>query len=220
MKVKKVLKVIGIVLIILVVLLLIHTLRNFVIVSKLQNNISKYAESTNYHIKSVETESNGIILTVNSYKKGDKQVSFIERNKNGEVTKISAYRNNDKMDIFYDNPNSKMADLNADAIFIEVNIYNYLESDSTWHTILSSMFANIRSTEINGKKCYVVNNYTSFVSLMPVGKNECYIEKDTGLMIRNVTNDMINDREFEFDNVNEEVFIEPDISEYTIQGNE
>ncbi len=77
---KKILKIIGIIIAILIILILIHTIRNFIIITDLQNKISKYSNSSNYFIKSVAKEESGNIITINYYKKDNKQVMFMERN--------------------------------------------------------------------------------------------------------------------------------------------
>lgn len=77
---KKILKIIGIIIAILIILILIHTIRNFIIITDLQNKILKYSNSSNYFIKSVAKEESGNIITINYYKKDNKQVMFMERN--------------------------------------------------------------------------------------------------------------------------------------------
>ena len=54
------------------------------------------------------------------------------------------------------------------------------------------------------------------MQLMAVGKNEYYINKQTGLLVKSVINDIIAQREYEFDNIDDSIFIEPDINQYTI----
>lgn len=49
-----------------------------------------------------------------------------------------------------------------------------------------------------------------------LGKNVIYIEKDTELMIRKDTDSLIVENMYEFNNVNDEIFIEPDISQYQV----
>lgn len=53
---KKVLKIALIVVAILLIILVINTIRNYVIVTDLQNKIAEYSNSTNYHIKSDSEE--------------------------------------------------------------------------------------------------------------------------------------------------------------------
>ena len=216
---KKVLKIVGIIVLVVIVLLLIHTLRNFFIVRGLQDNITKYIDSSNYHIKAFTKEQNGTEMTVNYYVKDGKHVTFVERNMNGNISKLTTYGQNDKKEfnVYIENGESKVVKLDAEGVAMSVQILNGVESDSTWHTFISSMFAFIRSEKVNGKDCYVVNNFPPYVNLASIGKNEYYIDKDTGLMIKSVTNDIVSDREYEFNNVDDSIFIEPDISEYTIQ---
>ena len=217
MKVKKILKIIGIILAILIVLLLIHTIRNFVIITDLQNKISQYSNSNNYYIKSIATENNGTVITMEYYKKDNKQVVFLERNLNGEINKISMYDNGEKTDTYAETKDSKIAQLDSGTI-ISVNIYNQLETDSNWQTFLGSIFTNIKSINYNGKECYIVKGFLSSNSLN-FENSETYIEKDTGLFVKNISDDITTEREYEFDNVEDTIFTEPDLSQYTIQEN-
>ena len=107
MKIKKVLKIIGIIIAIFIILVVIHTIRNYIIITSLQDKISQYSNSSNYHIKSVATEDNGTIISIAYYKKDNKQVVFLERNLNGEISKISMYNNGEKTDTFWDSKENK-----------------------------------------------------------------------------------------------------------------
>ena len=53
---KLILIIILLVILALVILLLIHTIRNFIIIKNLQENVAQYLNSTNYHIKSSESD--------------------------------------------------------------------------------------------------------------------------------------------------------------------
>ena len=44
-----------------------------------------------------------------------------------------------------------------------------------------------------------------------------YIEKDTGLLIKNILNGTITEKEYTFDDVDDAIFTEPDISQYTLK---
>ena len=221
MNIKKILKIIVIIILVILVILLIHTIRNFIIVRGLQENIAKYKDSTNYHIRLLTKENNGIEMTANQYVKDGKHVTFVERNLNGEIAKISVFGENDKkgFNTYIENGESKIAQIETEGVSMSMYIYNGVENDSTWHTFLASFFANIRSEKVNGKECYIVNNYPSAVNLTSLGKNEYYIERDTGLMIKSITNEQTSEREYEFDNVDDNIFIEPDISQYTLKVN-
>ncbi len=201
---KRILKIIGIILLIVIAIFLIHTIRNYVIISDLQEKISKYVNSTNYRTKSVTTENDGSIVTMEYYKKDNKEVVFMERNLNGE-----------RKDTFYDNKEGKTVQLNTDNL-VSVNIYNFMESDNKWQTLFGSIFANIKSANCDGKDCYIIKGFLSSMSLNSTS-SETYIEKDTGLYFKTVDGENISKKEYEFDKVDDSIFVEPDIGLYTIK---
>lgn len=216
MKIKKVLKIIGIVMAILIILLLIHTIKNYIIITDLQSKISNYQDSKNYHIKSVANSNNGTTnIKMDYYRKDNKQVIFIERNANGESVKLSMYDNGERVDTFTDTQDTKTAKLNSGEL-MTVNIYNYLETDNKWQTLLGCITAKIKSTNLNGKECYIVKGFLSSTSLTSEGA-ETYIDKETGLFLQTTETEIITERDYEFYNVEDSIFIEPDISQYTLK---
>lgn len=216
MKIKKVLKIIGIVMAILIILLLIHTIKNYIIITDLQSKISNYQDSKNYHIKSVANSNDGTTnIKMDYYRKDNKQVIFIERNANGESVKLSMYDNGERVDTFTDTQDTKTAKLNSGEL-ITVNIYNYLETDNKWQTLLGCITAKIKSTNLNGKECYIVKGFLSSTSLTSEGA-ETYINKETGLFLKTTETEIITERDYEFYNVEDSIFTEPDISQYTLK---
>ena len=185
MKIKKILKIIGIIVGILIILLLVHTIRNYIIITDLQDKFSQYSDSSNYYIKSIATEDNGTIITMKYYSKDNKQVVFLERNINGETSKISMYDDGEKTDTFWDNKENKIVQLDSETM-IEINIYNRLETDNNWQTFLGSIFASVKSTNYNGKECYVIRKNSR--DSKSLNYNECWIDKETMMNVRNVMN--------------------------------
>ena len=214
--VKNVLKVMLIIIAILIVILIIHSIRNYIIITDLQKKISKYDDSSNHFIKSVSTESNGTIIKSEYYQKDDKQVLFLEKKANEEIVKISIYNNGKRIDIFTETKDVKEVTLNSGPL-ININIINYLETDNKWQTIICSVMSKIKSTKYNGKDCYIVKGFMSSSSLS-YEEQETYIDKDTGLALKIKATDIINEieYEYEFNNVDDEIFAEPDISQYTL----
>lgn len=47
--------------------------------------------------------------------------------------------------------------------------------------------------------------------------NQIYIDKETGLLVKTFETGIVNEREYEFDKVDDNIFKEPDISQYTIK---
>ena len=206
---KKIFKIFGIILLIFIIAFIIYTIRNYIIITDLQNKISKYSNSQNYCTKSISTQENGTTVTINYYKKGKKQVVFMERNIDGKIFNISTYDNGTRIDTFIETENSKVAQLDSNSL-ISMNIYNYLEFGNSLNTIFNSMFYQIVSTNYNGKECYIIKN--------PFSKDTVdYIEKDTGLLLKSIRYGETLEKEYEFDNVKDEIFVEPNISEYSLQ---
>lgn len=219
--VKKVLKIILIIIVALILIFAIHTIRNYVIITNLQNKNSNYQNITNYHIKSVANSNNGATkVIVNYYKKDNKQYICVERTMNGEKekVKVSMYDNGERVDMFTETSDSKTAKLNSGEM-LPLNISNYLETASKWQTFLESIVAKIKTTNFNGKECYVVRDFLSLTSLTYEGA-EVYIDKETGLAIKTTEAETVTEKEYEFDKVEDSIFTEPDISQYKLQENE
>lgn len=215
MKKKKILKIILVIIAILIAILAVHTIRNYIIITNLQNKISQYQNSSNYHIKSVATENNGTVVKMDYYKKDNKQVVFLERILNGETNKIAMYNNGERTDTFTVTKDSKIAQLNTGTTIV-INIYNHLETDNNWQTFLSSINSKIKSVNCNGKECYSIKDFMSTTSLTSDGA-ETYIDKETGLFVKTVEYEVVNEREYEFDKVEDSIFVEPDIGQYTLK---
>ena len=219
MKKKKIIKTIIIILIVLLIIFLIHTTRNVIIISKLQKKVTEYVNSNNYHINMISQLDNEITLNINYYKKGDKQVIFLEReNPNGERIKVSTYDNGTSgINTYTETANSKIASLNNSSELLGVQVVNFLQTDNIWQTILCSIPAKIKSEEYNNQTCYIVSNFLSSSYLMSQNKNEYYFDKETGLMIKSIMDNDISKREYNFNNVDDSIFIEPDINQYQVQ---
>lgn len=219
MEKKKIFKIIGLILLAFIAIFLIHTIRNYIIITNLQNKIAKYSNNTNYYTETVTTENDGTIITMKYYKKDNKEALFLERNFNEEISKVSMYNNGKRTDIFWEDKENKIAQLDSETTIIGVNIYNFTETDNKWQTFLGSIFANIKSSTYNGKECYIIKGFLSTFSLVSED-TETYIEKDTGLYLKTVEGDRNVERKCEFDKVDDSIFAEPDISQYTLKEKE
>jgi hypothetical protein len=217
MKKKKILKIIGIILLVVIAVFLIHAIRNYVIITNLQNKVSKYVNSTNYHTKYVTTSDNGTNITINYYKKDNKKHISIERELDGEKTTVLAYDNGNRIDMFIVTQDSKIAKLDSGTL-MEMQIFNYFETENNLQTFLWGSQASIKSTQYNGKECYLVKGFVSAMAIA-YDSEQAYINKETGLIEKIVGNDSTSGREYEyeFDNVDDSIFVEPDIGQYTLQ---
>lgn len=108
---KKVLKIVGIIIAVVVVLFIIHVIRNYIILSKINNNIAKYVESNNMHMKITSKQ-----MTVNYYRKDDKEVAILQK----DNVKISNYKTGEKINQFVEAGDSKIAKLNSGMLIVQV----------------------------------------------------------------------------------------------------
>ena len=190
---KKFLKIMLLIILIIFIIIIIHTLRNLIIINNLKNRIKPYSESSN------NTNSNMDIMT---YKNNDKFVRIYKRISNEVVATVSEYYDGKTTTRYTDSSSGKVVSTNENTMMPNITSSFELEN-----TLLLSFLYKIRSTEYNGKDCYVVNYF--------IGETDSiYIEKDTGLCIKSISSDMVNEMEYKFDNVDDSIFIEPDASKY------
>lgn len=209
---KNILKIVLIIILVVIVIFLINTFRKFFIIQGLQENLGTYISSTNYYMKMSTIENDKTTLTADIYKKNGNAVAIIER----DNTKVSFYNNGSTTDIFIEDTEGKKAELNSNAT-IDFEIPDYLKTDNGWRTFCASLFSNIKSLEIEGKEYYVLKGNLDYVFIgVPSDTKEIYIEKDTGLCLQLTHNDTIQKYEYEFDNVSDEIFIEPDVEQYEV----
>lgn len=213
---KKVFKTIGILVLIIVILMLLYVIRNTIIVTKLQKNIKEYTSKTNFSIKVTNLTSEKSKMTVNYYKKDNKEAVILERNVDENSVKMSFYNNGERRDLFIETNDKKTVQVNTKNQLLGLNITDSLQTDNVWQTILYSSIARIKTENVNGKECYKVSNFYSPYWMYGDNITEFYIEKDTGLLIKTVIDDEIAVREYSFDDVEDSAFVEPDIGLYTV----
>lgn len=208
------------------VILIVYALvlgRRAIIISSLQNKVNKIKQSTNYHI--IQYDYEGVNYRKNEvYHKDGKTALTIE---NGE-TKITKISNGNKANLYIDAKENKIAMLNKNA---EVppnysGLQNYVETNSIREFIVNLFTTKITTANINGKECYKIDGfYTSEIMHSEEGRS-IYIDKETGLPVRTFggtfenehgTFTIVNDYQYEFNKVDDNVFIEPNINEYQIQ---
>lgn len=212
---KNVLKIVGIILIILIVIFAIHTIRNYVIITNLQNKIGTYINSDNYFIENSTKQGDAVSMRLKCYKKGNKQVTFLDTISNDKKTLVSAYSNGEKNTVYTETDGLKEVNTNIKEIST-VSLHNYLETDNNWQTFINGISANVKSTTVNGKDCYLIKGFMS--STASASKDiEVYVEKDTGLLLKVVDGDSTTESSYEFNNVDDSIFLEPDISQYTVK---
>ena len=202
---KKVLKIVGIIIAVVLVLFMIHAIRNYIILSKINKNVAKYVESNNMHMKITSKQ-----MTVDYYRKDDKEVAILQK----DNVKISNYKIGEKINQFVEAGDSKIAKLGSGMLIVQVP--NTAKFDTKWQRFLLGSVAIIRSETYKDKRCYTIDNLLSPYFLVG-DKCQYTIEKDTGLLLKDITDGVTYEREYEFNNVEDSIFEEPDINQYIIQ---
>ena len=216
---KKVLKIIGITLLFFILIVLIHTVRNYIILSKLSNNISTYKGSNNYNAKLVTTYENGNTVTMDYYQKDNKQAMFLERNFDGEIIKLSFYDNGERVNMYTETDSTKTVVQNTESL-MSIQIFNGLEFDKDnngFTNFLISSIAFIRSEKCNNQDCY---RFTNIFAMFNNDNSDTWIiNKETGLPVKSLNKESTVNREYKFDCVEDSIFTEPDINEYKVNNN-
>lgn len=217
-------KILKIILLVIIALFLIRTARNFIIISSLSNKANTYVSSTNYHKKTTNFYDDTLTIADSYYKDG-KTVTFLTRITPDISNKVLIYKNGEKTNMYFETNNEKKtAQLDQENDSLTINIVNYLDTNnSLFATLLGSITSNIKTVNCNGKDCYLITNFLS--SNLLISKNDgTYIDKETGLMVRSTmsggSTDTVVDYIHEFNTVSDDIFIEPDISEYEITDND
>ncbi len=215
MKRKNILLIILVVVIIIFLLTIIHTFRNYFIIKELQEKIETYSLNRNYHIEAIGKYTDNSVGKVDTYQKDNKQVMIIEKTVDGETSKLYLYSDNENYrHTFFESKDKRIANFDDGKIQIFYpKIVNGLESENDGLLFFECLTTIIRKENYNGKTCYIIENFS------PDGveyNNIRYYEKDTGLTIKNIDEEGIIEYKYEFDNVTDSTFEEPDISLYEI----
>ena len=221
---KKILKVVGIILLVLVVIFLIHVIKNFMILSTIQDKVAKYYESTNVHYTLTAVKGAQEDFSEKYIKGHDSKTIMTHKDKQGNESKIIQVITQGERRLYTETKDSKI-----------VKIYHEDNSNSGSQILIydgdrirDSILLIINTEKIDGKDYYVLNGPSDSVLYdQNATETKMYIEKDTGLITKITEKVKVNDEmveytytyKYEFDVVTDADIAGPDISEYTIQDN-
>lgn len=218
MKKKKTLWVILLLIIILIVILLGLTIRKMIIISQIENKISNYINKTNYHISSYSHYGNTQTI-IDYYTKEKKAKLTLISKVNEEERKLINFFEGDKTNTYIESNGEKIAILDSNGLPSKMTIVNPTAyNNNVWDLFTYCFGISVHSTKLNEKDCYLVK----------MGKDsEMYLEKDTGLMIKNKSGTNIDENgnqssiltefKYEFDKVSDADLTKPNLADYKIQ---
>ena len=204
---KKVLTIIFIVILVLIAIFLTSTIRKMIILKDLNQKVSQYTNSKNYYEKII----NSLGTTAEYYSKENNAVLFLNSNtSSGEKRILKNYFRGNTANTYIESGNDKQAILNSNGIPGKIKIIGLDIPNNLWQLFTKAVTTSIKTKEYNGKDCYILDLGNS---------NEAYLEKETGLRIKAKEGDMTVKYSYEFNNVNDSIFNEPDIKDYKLQNN-
>ena len=213
-------KILVVVLIILVFLIIILA-RKMVIIKRLENRVSKYTNSTNYHAMQYEYKGKQLII-YDTYTKSNTTLSTLKYLTEKDTKTLVNYIIGETSHMYIESDGNKVAYLNGNNLPAPIEITSELGTHGIWNFIKMSLLSSIETEECNGKQCYKINIVDN-----ENNKQIVYYDKDTGLKVRSLiiksdnseeqVIDSVIDYFYEFNNVNDDDLKEPDISQYEIR---
>ena len=152
------------------------------------------------------------ITLMKSYNKDENYISesnFISTDNDDKERKIIIYKNNDEKISIIQSGEDKIAFTDSETLMGKVNLDSIgLNSMSTSDKLLLSVTSKITSEEYNDKECYLIE---------PASTWKLWIDKETGLVIREENGMTVQDNLYKFDEVTDADMVKPDISDCKIQ---
>ena len=191
---KKVLKVIGIILLIIFIMFLVHTIRNYIIITDLQNKISKYSETEN--LVESEYEFNNVddsifvepdisqYMLKEKYSIKDKDFNLY---KNEDDTRYENYRGIKLLE--YDNSNNDYAEI----YYIS---YDYTTDPSFYYTLEITDESNKNLLIEGEKEQQIIGGMVSAVKIRKINENH---KINFSVFEKNIEGNIVNSAQIQID---------------------
>jgi len=187
----------------------IFTLRKYIIITKLINASKDYEYKTNFTVDVYSMTKDTVTLT-KIYNKDKNYLTTHKTYSNNitEIRNLTVYnKDNEKIGIIESGEN-KIALLNGNIVIGATGINTISEFDDIKFKIPLAVTSKITEQECNGKECYLIELSKDY---------KIWVEKETGIIIREMDLMYITNRNYTFDVVKDEDIIKPDISDCKIQ---
>lgn len=201
-----------ILLVVLAILLLfsIYVIRNFIIISDIENLSKEYVNKTNY-ISNVYSIQDNSVNIVKSYNKDGKYLSLIQTKVNdiNDTRKLTVYKTDNEGLAVIQAGDNKIAILNNNVIGgVQVVTFGSVADMNILQKLLFSIITRIDTEECNNKECYYIEISDGW---------KIWLDKENGTIVREINGGFVTERRYEFDVVKDEDIAKPDISDCEIQ---
>ena len=213
-KYNKKLKILKYALLIIILIYVIAVGRRTIIMSSLSGKATENQINDNYYVRLYSYQGDTLTIT-ESYNKGEDYLTTLTKVVNGSnIQKITYYRKGEEQ-LFMTESEGKKYVLNSKTMIGGYILPVTYVSDGILANLQYALITGIDSTYCNGKECYVIkgNSY------------ERYIDKETGLAVRNIEksnkeitrkNDAVVDYEYKFNIVKDSDIVKPDTTGYIV----
>lgn len=213
-KYNKKLKILKYALLIIILIYVIAVGRRTIIMSSLSGKATENQINDNYYVRLYSYQGDTLTIT-ESYNKGEDYLTTLTKVVNGSnIQKITYYRKGEEQ-LFMTESEGKKYVLNTETMIGGYILPVTYVSDGILANLQYALITGIDSTYCNGKECYVIkgNSY------------ERYIDKETGLAVRNIEksnkeitrkNDAVVDYEYKFNIVKDSDIVKPDTTGYIV----
>lgn len=197
-----------IIVLILLAILSIFIIRKFIIITNLVNESKEFANKTNYFAV-VQSLQNGNVNIIKSYNKdGNYLTTFKTYGKDIKDERgLIRYKKDSEEIGIIQSGQEKIAILDG-SVLGEINVVNIFSTlDNTMQQLQLAVMSRITTDNYGNVECYLIE----------LENCKMWVEKDTGLIIREINSGLVSERFYEFDIVKDEDITKPDISDCKIQ---
>ena len=182
--------------------------------SSLSGKATENQINDNYYVRLYSYQGDTLTIT-ESYNKGEDYLTTLTKVVNGSnIQKMTYYKKGEEQ-LFMTEAEGKKYVLNSKTMIGGYILPVTYVSDGIFANLQYALITGIDSTYCNGKECYVIkgNSY------------ERYIDKETGLAVRNIEksnkeitrkNDAVVDYEYKFNIVKDSDIVKPDTTGYIV----
>lgn len=213
-KYNKKLKILKYALLVIILIYVIVVGRRTIIMSSLSGKATENQINDNYYVRLYSYQGDTLTIT-ESYNKGEDYLTTLTKVVNGSnIQKMTYYKKGEEQ-LFMTEAEEKKYVLNSETMIGGYILPVTYVSDGILANLQYALITGIDSTYCNGKECYVIkgNSY------------ERYIDKETGLAVRNIEksnkeitrkNDAVVDYEYKFNIVKDSDIVKPDTTDYIV----
>jgi len=193
----------------LLIVFAIFILRKYIIINNLISASKNYIGKTNFRVDTYSLTNDTVTLT----KILNKEDNFLSTHKTysnniSEIRNLTVYnKDNEKIGII-ESGEDKIALLNGNIAIGTTGINTISEFDDIKFKIPLAFTSKITIEECNGKECYLIELSKDY---------KIWVEKETGIIVREMDIEYITNRNYTFDVVKDEDIIKPDISDCKVQ---